>query len=105
MTMDQASLVQQRASERRSFVARHIGGETLIVPVTGNVADLESIFVLNSVASRIWELLGSPTTPGRIAETLSAEFAVSRETAAVDVAEFLDALSERGLIQTAGEGA
>ena len=101
--MDRAAVVVQHASERRSYVTRHIGGETLIVPVTGHVVDLESIFVLNTVASRIWELLGSPTTASRIADTVAAEFAVSRDTAAADVAEFLDALGERGLIQGAGE--
>jgi coenzyme PQQ synthesis protein D (PqqD) len=102
--MDHASVIQQHASDRRSFVTRHIAGETLIVPVTGHVVDLESIFVLNAVASRIWELLGSPTTASRIAATVAAEFAVSPDTAAADVDEFLDALGERGLIQSAGQG-
>jgi hypothetical protein len=102
--MDASAVVVQHASERRSYVTRHIGGETLIVPVTAHVVDLESIFVLNPVASRIWELLGSPIRADRIADTVAAEFAVSRDVAAADVAEFLDALGDRGLIQRAGEG-
>jgi len=57
----------QRADDRRSFVTREIGGETLIVPVTGHVMELESIYVLNPVGSRIWELLRSPTTTDQIA--------------------------------------
>jgi hypothetical protein len=97
--MDHASLVVQHADERRSYVTRDIGGETLIVPVTGHVMDLESIFVLNPVGSRIWELLRSPTTADRIAEAVAGEFAVSRHDAAADVGEFLDVLGARGLIQ------
>ena len=97
--MTATDLIVQRSDERRSFVTREIGGETLIVPVTGHVMDLESIYVLNPVASRIWQLLAAPTTAERIAGTLSAEFAVSDGDAAADVAEFVDALRTRGLIQ------
>jgi len=102
--MDQASLVVQHADDRRSFVTRHIAGETLIVPVAGRVMDLESIYVLNPVGSRIWELLRSPTTALRIADVVAGEFAVTPQDAAEDVAEFLDSLSTRGLIQEVTKG-
>ena len=98
-SMDQASLIVQRSDDQRSFVTREIAGETLIVPVTGRAMDLESIYVLNPVASRIWDLLRSPTTADRIAAIVAGEFAVTPEHAAGDVAEFLAALSARGLIQ------
>lgn len=103
--MDRVSLVVQRADGRHSFVTRQIAEETLIVPVTGHVMDLESIYVLNPVGSRIWELLGSPTTADRIAEVVASEFAVSPQRAADDVVEFLDSLGARGLIQQLTEGA
>ena len=103
--MDHASLIVQRSDDRRSFVTREIGGETLIVPVTGHAMDLDSIYVLNPVASRIWELLRSPTTAARIADVVSDEFAVSSQDATADTVEFLGALSTRDLIQevTGGE--
>ena len=97
--MDQASMFVQRADDRRSFVTREIAGETLIVPVTGHVMELESIYVLNPVGSRIWELLRSPTTTDQIAAVVAGEFAVSPQDAAADTAEFLDVLATRGLIQ------
>jgi hypothetical protein len=97
--MDHASTFVQRSDERRSFVTRDIAGETLIVPVTGHVMELESIYVLNPVGSRIWELLRSPTTTDQIAAIVAGEFAVSPQDAAADVAEFLDSLATRGLIQ------
>ena len=102
--MDHASLVVQRSEDRRSFVTREIAGETLIVPVTGHVMDLESIYVLNPVGSRIWELLRSPTTVEQIADIVAQEFAVAPQHAADDVAEFLDSLSTRGLIQDLTKG-
>jgi hypothetical protein len=103
--MDPANLVVQHADDRRSFVTRHIADETLIVPVTGHVMDLESIYVLNPVGSRIWELLRSPTTAERIAGVVADEFAVTPQDAADDVAEFLDSLNTRGLIQAVTKGA
>jgi Coenzyme PQQ synthesis protein D (PqqD) len=102
--MNHASLVVQHADGRRSFVTRHIAGETLIVPVSGHVMDLESIYVLNPVGSRIWELLREPTTADRIAEIVAGEFAVEPQAAADDVVEFLDSLDSRGLIHQVTEG-
>jgi hypothetical protein len=103
--MDHAGMFVQRSDDRRSFVTREIGGETLIVPVTGHVMELESIYVLNPVGSRIWELLRSPTTTDRIAAIVAGEFAVSPQDAAADTAEFLDLLAARGLIQDLSKSA
>ena len=103
--MDRASVVVQCSDDRRSFVTREIGGDSLIVPVTGHVMDLESIYVLNHVGSRIWELLRSPTTAREIADIVAGEFAVSAEDATDDIAVFLDSLSGRGLIQELTKGA
>lgn len=101
--MPSSQLVIQLAGGERSFVTRQIAGETLIMPVSGRVIDLESIYVTNDVGSRIWELLGSPTSVDRIAETLASEFAVSSERAAEDVAEFIASLDERGLVRQLAE--
>ena len=97
--------VVQYSDQTRSYVTRQIAGETLVMPVAGRMADLESIYVLNEVASRIWQLVGSPTTAERVAETIAREFAVSREDAAADVAEFLGTLNARGLIRTVPDSA
>jgi hypothetical protein len=103
--MDASSQVVQYTGDERSFVTRQIAGETLIMPVAGRVVDLESIYVLNEVGSRIWQLVGSPTTADRIAEVIAREFDVSAERAAEDVAEFLGALDAQGLIRHVSESA
>jgi hypothetical protein len=103
--MNLSTRVVQHADDRRSFVTRQIAGETLVVPVTSHVMDLGSIYVLNPVGSRIWELLQSPIAADRIAEIVAGEFAVSPDEAASDVVEFLDSLGSRGLIQELAEGA
>jgi coenzyme PQQ synthesis protein D (PqqD) len=97
--------VVQYSDETRSFVTRHIADETLVMPVASRVVDLECIYVLNEVGSRIWQLVASPTTVDRIAEIIAREFDVSAGRAAGDVAEFLGALETRGLIRRVPESA
>jgi hypothetical protein len=89
------------APDRPSFVTRQIAGETLIVPVAGNVADLESVYVLNEVGSRVWELLRTPVAVDEIVTTVVDEFAVDPARAREDLVAFLDALVSRGLVRHA----
>jgi hypothetical protein len=101
--MQAPSRIAKRNDDGKSFVTRRIAGETLILPVTGHVANLDSIYVMNDVGSRIWELLEAPTPVETIADTLSHEFDVTAERAMDDVAEFLNMLKERGLIEYTAE--
>ena len=87
--------------DRPSFVTRQIAGETLIVPVAGHVADLESVYVLNEVGSRIWELLRTPIDVDDIVTTIANEFTVDPPRAREDVMAFINSLVSRGLAQQA----
>jgi hypothetical protein len=49
-------LIEERFVKDLSMVFRIIGGQCLLVPIRQNVADLESIYVLNEVGGYIWEL-------------------------------------------------
>ncbi len=89
----------QAASDARSFVTRQVAGDTLIVPVTGSMVDLESIYVLNDVGARIWELLRTPTTVAAVAAALAVEFDVEMPAALIDAEAFVAQLADRGLIQ------
>jgi hypothetical protein len=91
----------QLAAEAQSFVTRRIASETLLVPVARHVMNLESIYVVNEVAARIWELLANPTDVDRIAAALTAEFDVSLDQARTDATAFVSLLLERGLVRAA----
>jgi hypothetical protein len=85
---------------RRSneVVCREVGGESILVPIRNRVGDLESIFVLSPVASRIWSLLDTPTSADRIIDEICSEFEVERETAQTDVNELLASLELASLV-------
>jgi hypothetical protein len=84
--------------KKGEYVARTIAGETIVVPVRGQVGDLESIYNLNEVGSLIWKLVDGQTTVSQIVEAVSAEFEVTPEQAREDTLEFLGGLESAGLI-------
>jgi hypothetical protein len=85
-----------RASDK--CVTRKIAGETLVIPIAGGVADLEAIYTLNEVGSRIWALISSAVPVRQVVDALVTEYDVPREEAAGDVAQFLDALRSARLL-------
>jgi hypothetical protein len=89
----------QLAEQAQSFVTRRIASETLLVPVASHVMNLESIYVVNEVAARIWELLAKPTDVDRIAAALIDEFDVPLDDARADATAFVSLLLERGLVR------
>jgi coenzyme PQQ synthesis protein D (PqqD) len=57
------------------------------------------IFNVNLVGSRILELLAAGTPEPAIADAISKEFGVHRDTATKDMQEFLQALQELELLE------
>ena len=86
-------------SKKNDFVTRCITDETVIVPVRGGVGDLNSIYTLNEMGTRIWDLMNDQTDIDKMVEIISTEYEVSIEQAKKDVAEFLSSLESVGLIQ------
>jgi hypothetical protein len=82
-----------------SVVFRRIADEALLVPIHARTADLDSIFQLNDVAARIWELIDGQRAVADIRDAIVSEFEVSPDVAEDDVAQFLERLAERGAIK------
>ncbi|HZR57424.1 MAG TPA: PqqD family protein [Terriglobales bacterium] len=81
-----------------SVVSRVIAGETLVVPIRGNVGDLASIYSLNAVGSTIWQALDRPKAVDELAELVEAEYEVSSDQAKQDVSKFLEEMRFNGLV-------
>lgn len=85
----------------QSVVARVIAGETLIVPIRGNVGDLASIYSFNGTGTLIWKLLESPKSVAQLAASVAQEYEVESEQAERDVATFVGELKAVGLVDVA----
>jgi MinD-like ATPase involved in chromosome partitioning or flagellar assembly len=82
-----------------NYVVRRIAGETIVVPMRAQAADLDSVYVLNDVGGTIWELLETDRSAEEIVRVIAAEFDVTVAAAGADVERFLAMLSGAGLIE------
>ena len=80
-------------------MARQIAGEYILVPIRQSAGEVESIFTLNEVGTRIWELLDGQRNLLQVRDALVAEFEVSPEEAESDLHEFIRSLDSVGAIQ------
>lgn len=86
-----------------NVVARTVGSETILVPITTGVGDLDSIYTLSDVASRVWSLLRTPVSIERIVSVICAEYDVAPDVVAGDVRELIAGLMSKNLVRMAAE--
>jgi hypothetical protein len=84
-----------------SIVSREIAGEVILVPIRRTAGDLESIYVLNETAARMWELIDGQRSVGQIRDQVVAEFEVEAAEAEGDLRELLEQLSALDAVQRA----
>jgi hypothetical protein len=74
---------------KTKFVARVMGNEMILVPLTGNVANMNELFTLNETAKFIWENTKENTTLSDIESLMTEEFDIDPDTAKKDIEIFL----------------
>ncbi len=90
---------KRRFAKDPSIVSRNIAGEQILVPIRQKAGEIESIFTLNEVASRIWELLDGEMQVEEIKNAIVEEFEVSPNEAEEDLLKFLQQLEEAGAVR------
>jgi hypothetical protein len=81
-------------SHSPSVVTTKTGKEYVLVPVSNNIADMNSMFTLNETGAFIWEHIDGRRSLEEIINELTAEYEVEYETAFRDVIEFCDEMSK-----------
>lgn len=79
-------------------VQRDIAGETLLIPVRGQLAALADIFALNPVGVYIWQQIDGQRDLGAILHALIGEFSVEPAEAHADLLGYIQELRSAGLI-------
>jgi Coenzyme PQQ synthesis protein D (PqqD) len=85
--------------KKENIITREIVGETLLVPIRGELANMQKLFALEDVSAFIWEELDGVKTLGFILERVTDSFEVDRRGAETDLVEFIDALEAAELIE------
>ena len=85
--------------KKDDIVYRKVAGETILVPISGRLADMQRIFALNPVGDLIWHELDGSRTLQKISEDIQSRFDVSSEEADADLEAFVAELLKEGLIE------
>jgi hypothetical protein len=74
------------------IVFRKIANEYILVPVRNKMGNLESIYTLNEVAARVWELIDGKRETQEIREIITQEFDANNEEVGKDMVELIKQL-------------
>lgn len=85
--------------KKDKIAGRSIAGESFLIPVCGQPADMENIFVLNPLADFIWQRLDGHHTLEMVVTAIIESYEVKREQASVDAVDFIGRLLKNDLIE------
>ncbi len=97
-TMNRTQAMNRAYRRSDDFVFRAIEGETILVPIRRDVADLVAIYRLNATGAFAWEQMDGKAALSAIAERLAARFDVAATQAAADLAGFVAELAGVGAL-------
>jgi methyltransferase-like protein len=86
-------------SQSASIVTRKTGNEYVLVPITNNIADMNSVYTLNETGAFIWEQFDGKRTLEDIIVALTNEYDIDRKTAESDVISLVNRMSKYLIIQ------
>lgn len=85
-----------------SVISKLIGNEIVLVPIKGNTANLEEIFMLNETGGYIWNRIDGKSPVGAIKKVITEEFNVGPKEAQADITAFFKQLEKENCISVAG---
>jgi hypothetical protein len=86
-------------SQNENIVRRDIADETILVPIRGNLADMQRIYALDPVADFIWQQLDGTQSLETIHAAILENFVVTADQVSRDLPEFIDELYKANLIK------
>lgn len=86
-------------SHSPSIVTRKTGNEYVLVPVTNNIADMNSVYTLNETGAFIWEQINGKRSVEDIIFALTKNYDIDRKNAESDVFSFIENLSKYLIIK------
>ena len=91
--------LQSVPSRSSAVVTRKTGSEYVLVPVTNNIADMNSVYTLNQTGAFLWELIDGENNIEDMIEALIREYDIAEETATADVFEFINEMKKYLIIK------
>lgn len=82
-----------------SVVTRKTGNEYVLVPITNNIADMNSVYTLNETGAFIWELIDGKKSVNELIDALITEYEIDKDTATEDVFSFIEEMNKYLIIK------
>jgi methyltransferase-like protein len=86
-------------SQSSSIVTRKTGNEYVLVPITNNIADMNSVYTLNETGAFIWEQIDGKRSVRDLIEVMITEYEIDKEAATEDVLSFIEEMNRYLIIK------
>jgi methyltransferase-like protein len=80
-------------------VTRKTGNEYVLVPVTNNIADMNSVYTLNETGAFVWERIDGKNSVEDLIDAVVNEYETDKETATKDVLALLGDMNKYLIIR------
>ena len=88
-------------AKNEDFVQRDVAGECILIPISRQLSDVNSLYVLNDTGAAVWRRLDGKQSLREIAGDMSREFDVAAEQIEKDLQVLIeDLLSIRAITET-----
>ncbi len=78
--------------------------ETMLVPISGDLAKMDELYSLNETSAFIWESLDGNRSLADIGDMLEQRYDASSEVVGADLLKIINSLLEAGLLVMRDEG-
>jgi hypothetical protein len=95
-------MIETRYRRSENFVFRKIVNEMILVPVKGNIVEMEHIFTLNEVGAFIWDELAQPRTLDELESVVLENFDAEPEIVRPELEAFLADLAANQALERTG---
>ena len=83
---------------RDQFILRQIAGDYIIIPTGQTTLKFNGMITVNEQGAFLWNALKEEITEDGLVEALLSEYDTDRQTAQTDVADFLEVLRQKHLL-------
>lgn len=84
---------------KNGFILKNVAGNYLVVPVDGELVDLNAMITITETGAFLWNMLEKGTTKEDLVQSITKEYDIDKNTATNDVENFIKQLSENKMLE------
>jgi len=81
-------------SRKKNIISKKINDEYILISLTENVADMNSLITLNETAAFLWDNIDGTKNINQLAEAVAEEYDVDAHDAFKDTTEFISKIKD-----------